>query len=56
MTEALGVSAIAEGVETSAQAEALRAHGCFEAQGYLYGRPVAGEAFDALVCDGQIEA
>jgi diguanylate cyclase (GGDEF)-like protein len=56
MTEAFGVSAIAEGVETSAQAEALRAHGCFEAQGYLYGRPVAGEAFDALVCDGQIEA
>ncbi len=54
MTEVLGVSAIAEGVETNAQADILRAHGCSEAQGYLYGRPVSGEAFDALVHEGPI--
>jgi EAL domain-containing protein (putative c-di-GMP-specific phosphodiesterase class I) len=52
MTEALGIRAIAEGVETSAQADVLRAHGCAEAQGYLYSRPIPGEAFDALVTSG----
>ncbi len=52
MTAALGVRTIAEGVETNTQADALRAHGCFEAQGYLFSRPVSGEAFDALVIAG----
>ena len=52
MTEALGVRAIAEGVETTTQADVLRAHGCFEAQGYLYSRPVSGEIFDGLVVSG----
>ena len=33
LTDALGIRAIAEGVETIAQAEILRAHGCSEAQG-----------------------
>jgi EAL domain-containing protein (putative c-di-GMP-specific phosphodiesterase class I) len=42
MTEALGVRAIAEGVETTTQANVLRARGCFEAQGFLYSRPVSG--------------
>jgi diguanylate cyclase (GGDEF)-like protein len=50
MTEAL--RAIAEGVETTTQADVLRAHGCFEAQGYLYSRPVSGEVFDGLICSG----
>jgi diguanylate cyclase (GGDEF)-like protein len=54
MTEALGVRAIAEGVETSIQADVLRAHGCSEAQGFLYSRPVTGEAFDALVRQDQM--
>jgi EAL domain-containing protein (putative c-di-GMP-specific phosphodiesterase class I) len=30
---------IAEGVETTEQAAAVRAVGCGEGQGYLYGRP-----------------
>ncbi len=46
MTEALGIRANAEGVETNAQAAVLRALGCSEAQGYLYSRPISGEAFD----------
>ncbi len=41
----LGMKTIAEGVETQAQADALRALGCDEAQGYFYGRPVNGEEF-----------
>jgi predicted signal transduction protein with EAL and GGDEF domain len=45
MTKALGIRANAEGVETNAQASVLRALGCSEAQGYLYSRPLAAEAF-----------
>jgi EAL domain-containing protein (putative c-di-GMP-specific phosphodiesterase class I) len=56
LTEALGIRAIAEGVETNAQAEMLRAHGCPEAQGYLYSRPVAAEAFEALLLEGPLLA
>ena len=36
---ALGLSTTAEGVETEAQLEQLRALGCTEAQGYLFGAP-----------------
>jgi EAL domain-containing protein (putative c-di-GMP-specific phosphodiesterase class I) len=39
MTDALGLTAVAEGVETPAQAAAVRASGCRLAQGYLFGRP-----------------
>jgi diguanylate cyclase (GGDEF)-like protein len=49
MTEALGIYVIAEGVETYAQADMLRAEGCSAGQGYLYSRPITGEAFDALL-------
>ncbi len=49
MTEALGVRANAEGVETSEQADVLREQGCSEAQGFLYSRPVSGEAFELLL-------
>jgi len=36
---ALGIVVVAEGVETQAQADRLRALGCHQAQGYLFGRP-----------------
>lgn len=39
LSRALGVSIIAEGVETESQARLLRAAGCEVVQGYLFGRP-----------------
>jgi len=40
MAHALGVSVVAEGVETESQRLALRAVGCDELQGWLFARPV----------------
>jgi diguanylate cyclase (GGDEF)-like protein len=40
MSHSMGLRCIAEGVETIAQFEFLKAHGCEEAQGYLISRPL----------------
>jgi diguanylate cyclase (GGDEF)-like protein len=45
MARNLGLEVIAEGVEEGAQAEALGALGCDQAQGYYFGRPEPAEAF-----------
>lgn len=45
MARNLGLKAIAEGVEEAAQAEALLALGCDEAQGYYFGRPESAHVF-----------
>jgi EAL domain-containing protein (putative c-di-GMP-specific phosphodiesterase class I) len=37
----LNLELVAEGIETQAQLEAVRALGCQRAQGYLLGRPAA---------------
>ena len=49
MSHALGVHTIAEGVETSVQAEMLRQKGCREVQGYMFGKPMSGGAFISLL-------
>ena len=47
--QSLGLSVVAEGVETEAQREFLAANGCFTYQGYLFGAPMPIAEFDAFV-------
>ena len=49
MTHNLRLKVVAEGVETGAQQEFLREHGCDEMQGYYFSRPLAEDAFLKLV-------
>ena len=49
ISSALGLSVIAEGIETSAQLEQLRALGCRYIQGYLVGRPMPNDALTFAV-------
>jgi len=48
----LGLSVVAEGVETDGQLAVLRAEGCDEVQGYLIGRPARIEHFARLTGGG----
>ena len=47
--KALGLTIVAEGVETTDQAAFLRDHACDEMQGYLFSRPVSAENLSALL-------
>ena len=47
MTDVLGLDVIAEGVETTLQYEFLELNGCHTYQGYLFGKPVPVEQFEA---------
>jgi diguanylate cyclase (GGDEF)-like protein/PAS domain S-box-containing protein len=49
LAHALGISVVAEGVETEEQAHKLLSLGCREAQGYLYGRPVPADEIAKLL-------
>jgi diguanylate cyclase (GGDEF)-like protein/PAS domain S-box-containing protein len=49
MTDALGLSVIAEGVESEAQREFLDLHGCHAFQGYLFGKPIPLDQFEAAL-------
>ena len=45
MAHGLHMRVVAEGVETVAQADFLRAHHCNELQGFLFGRPAPPDEF-----------
>lgn len=47
--KALGKSIIAEGIETETVAELLRALGCQEGQGYLFGRPMPARDLEKVL-------
>ena len=49
LAHSLGMTAVAEGVETAGQRAALARLGCDHAQGYLWSAPVAAPAADRLV-------
>jgi diguanylate cyclase (GGDEF)-like protein/PAS domain S-box-containing protein len=49
LCHALGLTVIAEGVETTRQAEILSSLGCDRAQGYLYHRSTTPAGIDAIV-------
>ena len=53
MAEQLGLTVVAEGVETEAQQDFLRARGCQQMQGYLFSRPVCPEEFLARLLSQQ---
>ena len=52
MGASLGMDIIAEGVETDAQREFLLQRDCRLMQGYLFARPMAAEALNALLAGG----
>lgn len=55
MGKALGMSVIAEGVETEEQMSLLRALGCQEVQGYLVSRPLPADQYLAFMVSRKID-
>jgi EAL domain-containing protein (putative c-di-GMP-specific phosphodiesterase class I)/GGDEF domain-containing protein/ActR/RegA family two-component response regulator len=53
MAHSLGLSVIAEGVETEGQLGFLRGIGCEEIQGYFFSRPLPEDEFTALLREGR---
>jgi diguanylate cyclase (GGDEF)-like protein/PAS domain S-box-containing protein len=52
MAQSLNLSVIAEGVETEEQRQILMSKGCTHYQGYLFGKPVPIEQFEAMLQQG----
>lgn len=52
MAHNLNLQVVAEGVETQAQLDFLREHGCDEVQGFYFGRPVPADEFRAQLAGG----
>jgi diguanylate cyclase (GGDEF)-like protein len=54
MAVALGLSTVAEGMESEAQLDRMRELGCHMAQGYVLSRPVPREAISGLLEKGRL--
>ena len=52
LAHALGVIAVAEGVETADQYAMLKELGCDLAQGYYFAKPLPSEAMEKLLTEG----
>jgi EAL domain-containing protein (putative c-di-GMP-specific phosphodiesterase class I) len=53
MSRALGIKVTAEGVETTAQHQFLKAVGCHYLQGYLFSPPTSPDAIDRMLADNR---
>jgi EAL domain-containing protein (putative c-di-GMP-specific phosphodiesterase class I) len=53
LAQALGLNAVAEGVETAEQAEQLLSLGYVAAQGFYFARPMPAGRFGDLLADGR---
>lgn len=54
LTKQLGMSAICEGVETEEQAKILMRHGCYNAQGFYYAKPMPADEFEKILRVGRV--
>jgi EAL domain-containing protein (putative c-di-GMP-specific phosphodiesterase class I) len=49
MIKKLGMTVVAEGIETAAEVEMLRELGCDIIQGYYFGKPMSVNAFEKRI-------
>lgn len=56
MAHALGLEAVAEGVETQTQLAALREFGCEQGQGYLWTRPLLAREVPGWLCPAEVDS
>jgi EAL domain-containing protein (putative c-di-GMP-specific phosphodiesterase class I) len=56
MAHCLGLSVVAEGVETQAQLEFLKSKACDECQGFLFAKPMSAELFGKLLAGSAAKA
>ncbi|MDD4451121.1 MAG: EAL domain-containing protein, partial [Sphaerochaeta sp.] len=54
MAKQLGITTVAEGVETSEQAQMLQLLGCDVVQGYFFSHPLEISEYEALLIDDRL--
>jgi diguanylate cyclase (GGDEF)-like protein len=55
LSKVLNIDVIAEGVETKAQLDFLKQHGCKFVQGYYFYKPMPAEEMSTLICNADSE-